>query len=78
MRTAVGNVCGRDFAEALIGHGFYMDTCYVLSDAQKQELYLKAEPNRIDFVLCQFRVRLGLASNQNHFGVIHFKSSLLI
>jgi len=44
FRTTVGNVCGRDFAEALIGHGFYMDTYYVLSDAQKRELYLKAEP----------------------------------
>lgn len=44
FRTTVGNVCGRDFAEALIGHGFYMDTYYVLSDEQKRELYLKAEP----------------------------------
>lgn len=44
FRTTVGNVCGRDFAEALIGHGFYMDTYYVLSDVQKRELYLKAEP----------------------------------
>jgi integrase len=44
FRTTVGNVCGRDFAEALIGHGFYMDTYYVLSESQKRELYLKAEP----------------------------------
>jgi len=44
FRTTVGNVCGRDFAEALIGHGFYMDTYYVLSEPQKRELYLKAEP----------------------------------
>lgn len=44
FRTTVGNVCGRDFAEALIGHGFYMDTYYVLSEDQKRELYLKAEP----------------------------------
>ncbi|NDF25728.1 MAG: hypothetical protein EB149_07080 [Thaumarchaeota archaeon] len=44
FRTTVGNVCGRDFAEALIGHGFYMDTYYVLSEDQKKELYLKAEP----------------------------------
>lgn len=44
FRTTVGNVCGRDFAEALIGHGFYMDTYYVLSEEQKKELYLKAEP----------------------------------
>ena len=44
FRTTVGNICGRDFAEALIGHGFYMDTYYVLSEEQKRELYLKAEP----------------------------------
>lgn len=44
FRTAVGNVCGRDFAEAIIGHSFYMDTYYVLSEEQKRELYLKAEP----------------------------------
>ena len=44
FRTTVGNVCGRDFAEALIGHGFYMDTYYVLSEDQKRDLYLKAEP----------------------------------
>ncbi|HJU13554.1 MAG TPA: hypothetical protein VJ792_03775 [Candidatus Nitrosotalea sp.] len=39
----VGNSCGRDFAEALIGHKFYLSTYYNLSDAQKKELYLKAE-----------------------------------
>jgi integrase len=44
FRTTVGNVCGRDFAEAIIGHQFYMDTYYVLSEEQKRELYLKAEP----------------------------------
>jgi len=44
FRTTVGNVCGRDFAEAMIGHGFYMDTYYILSEEQKRELYLKAEP----------------------------------
>ena len=47
FRTTVGNACGRDFAEALIGHGFYMDTYYQLSEDKKQELYLKAEPNLI-------------------------------
>lgn len=44
FRTVVGNACGRDFAEALIGHKFYLSTYYNLSEAQKKELYLKAEP----------------------------------
>ncbi|MBI1664075.1 MAG: site-specific integrase [Nitrosopumilus sp.] len=42
-RTTIGNVCGRDFAEALLGHAFYMDTYYQLSENQKRDLYLKAE-----------------------------------
>ncbi len=44
FRTVVGNACGRDFAEAIIGHKFYLSTYYNLSEAQKKELYLKAEP----------------------------------
>lgn|SRR2546428_4139945 len=44
FRTVVGNACGRDFAEAMIGHKFYLSTYYNLSEAQKKELYLKAEP----------------------------------
>ena len=44
FRTVVGNACGRDFAEAIIGHKFYLATYYNLSEAQKKELYLKAEP----------------------------------
>jgi integrase len=44
FRTAVGNVCGRDYAETLMGHNFYMDTYYRLSPEQKKELFLKAEP----------------------------------
>lgn len=44
FRTTVGNVCGRDFAEELMGHGFYMDTYYQLSTEKRQEMYLKAEP----------------------------------
>ena len=44
FRTVVGNACGRDFAEAIIGHKFYLSTYYNLSEAQKRELYLKAEP----------------------------------
>jgi len=45
FRTTVGNVCGRDFAEALIGHRFYMDTYYQLSDEKKYQMYLDAEPH---------------------------------
>lgn len=43
FRTAVGNVCGRDFAESLMGHGFYMDTYYQLAEEKKLELYTDAE-----------------------------------
>jgi len=45
FRTTVGNVSGRDFAEALIGHQFYMDTYYQLSSEKKKEMYLEAEPH---------------------------------
>jgi len=45
FRTTVGNVVGRDFAEAIIGHGFYMDTYYQLSDEKKRQMYLEAEPH---------------------------------
>lgn len=45
FRTTAGNVCGRDFAEAIIGHGFYMDTYYNLSTEERRNLYLKAEPH---------------------------------
>ena len=45
FRTTVGNVCGRDFAEELMGHGFYMDTYYQLSVEKRREMYLKAEPH---------------------------------
>lgn len=44
FRTTVGNVCGRDFAEAIIGHGFYLDTYYQISDEKKREMFLQAEP----------------------------------
>jgi len=36
FRTTVGNICGRDFAEAIIVHGFYMDTYYQLSEEKKK------------------------------------------
>lgn len=45
FRTTVGNVCGRDYAEALMGHGFYMDTYYQLSEKKKIQMYLEAEPH---------------------------------
>ena len=44
FRTTVGNVCGRDYAEALMGHGFYMDTYYQLPEDKKKQMYLDAEP----------------------------------
>ncbi len=44
FRTTVGNICGRDFAEAVIGHSFYLDTYYQLPENKKRELYLLAEP----------------------------------
>jgi len=43
FRTTVGNVCGRDYAEALMGHGFYMDTYYQLPEGKKKQMYLDAE-----------------------------------
>jgi len=45
FRTTVRNVCGRDFAEELMGHGFYMDTYYQLSTEKRQKMYLEAEPH---------------------------------
>ena len=44
FRTVVGNAVGRDYAEALMGHHFYLDTYYNLPEEKKRELYLKAEP----------------------------------
>ncbi|WP_428325942.1 tyrosine-type recombinase/integrase [Nitrosopumilus sp.] len=44
FRTTLGNVCGRDYAEALMGHAFYMDTYYQLPEDKKQQMYLDAEP----------------------------------
>lgn len=45
FRTNVGNICGRDYAEALMGHGFYMDTYYQLPEDKKKQMYLDAEPH---------------------------------
>jgi len=44
FRTVVGNVVGRDFTEALMGHHFYLDTYYNLPEEKKREMYLQAEP----------------------------------
>ncbi len=43
FRTVVGNEVGRDFAEALMGHRFYLDTYYNLPADERRKLYLKAE-----------------------------------
>lgn len=45
FRTTVGNAVGRDYAEALMGHGFYMDTYYQLSEDKKRQMYLDTESN---------------------------------
>ncbi len=44
FRTTVGDVVGRDYAEALMGHHFYLDTYYNLPLEKRRETYLKAEP----------------------------------
>ena len=44
FRTVVGNAVGRDYAEALMGHHFYLDTYYQLPDQEKLSMYLQAEP----------------------------------
>ena len=44
FRTEVGNAVGRDYAEALMGHHFYLDTYYNLPEEKKREMYLQAEP----------------------------------
>ncbi len=43
FRTIVGNAVGRDYAEALMGHHFYLDTYYNLPDEKKREMYLQSE-----------------------------------
>jgi len=44
FRTVVGDATNRDYAEALMGHHFYMDTYYNLPEGKRRETYLKAEP----------------------------------
>jgi integrase len=59
FRTTVGNVSGRDFAEALIGHQFYMNTYYQLSDEKKKEMYLEVEPHLTisDFITVEKNIK---------------------
>ena len=42
--TQVSTISGSNFAHALMGHGEYLDTYYVLASKQKISLYKKAEP----------------------------------
>jgi len=44
FRTNSGNAVGRDYAEALMGHSFYLDTYYQLTDEKKREMDLEVEP----------------------------------
>jgi len=44
FRTVVGDAVGRDYAEALMGHHFYLDTYYNLPEEKRLEMYIKAEP----------------------------------
>lgn len=43
FRTVVGNVCGLDYVEALLGNRFYMDRHYQLSRDEKQLKYFCVE-----------------------------------
>ncbi|QUC64376.1 tyrosine-type recombinase/integrase [Nitrosopumilus sp. K4] len=42
--STVENVCGRNYAEALMGNRDYMDTHYQLSDEDKYQKYFSVEP----------------------------------
>ncbi len=44
FRTIVGDVLGRDYAEALCGHRFYMDTYYQQPIEKRRQMYMKVEP----------------------------------
>lgn len=65
FRTIVGNAVGRDYAEALMGHHFYLDTYYNLHDEERKSLYLKAEPHLTisDFTKIEKKL-LSIESNQ--------------
>ena len=65
FRTTVGNVSGRDFAEALIGHQFYMSTYYQQNDEKKREMYLEVEPYLTisDFKTVEKNIKILSAKN---------------
>ena len=42
--TIVSNSVGADYANALLGHRFYLDTYYNMPKQKQKDLYLKAEP----------------------------------
>ncbi|WP_179371563.1 tyrosine-type recombinase/integrase [Nitrosopumilus ureiphilus] len=65
FRTILGNVCGRDYAEALMGHGFYMDTYYQLPEEKKKQMYLDAEPQLTisDFETVEKNIKMLSAKN---------------
>ena len=65
FRTTVGNASGRDFAEALIGHQFYMSTYYQLNDEKKREMYLEVEPYLTisDFKTVEKNIKILSAKN---------------
>ena len=65
FRTTVGNTVGRDYAEALMGHHFYLDTYYNLHEKERINLYLKTEPYLTisDFIKIEKKL-LSIESNQ--------------
>ena len=42
--TTVSNSVNGDFANALLGHHFYLDTYYNMPEQKRKELYIKGEP----------------------------------
>jgi len=65
FRTTLGNTCGRDYAEALMGHSFYMDTYYQLPEEKKKQMYLDAEPHLTlsDFKTVEKNLKVLTAKN---------------
>ena len=52
-------------AEALMGHGFYMDTYYQLPEEKKKQMYLKAEPHLIIFDFRQVELNIEELTMKN-------------
>lgn len=65
FRTNLGNVAGRDYAEALMGHSFYMDTYYQLPEEKKRQMYLDAEHHLTisDFETVEKNIKILSAKN---------------